>query len=50
MKKYTQEQAQWCNVSLVHTDFMIGSSEMNVTGYDESKSKIKIIENGVFQI
>ncbi|CAN5521169.1 aminopeptidase [soil metagenome] len=39
-----------CNQSLVHTDFMIGSNEINVTGYNSKNEKIIIIKNGKFQI
>ncbi len=39
-----------CNQSLVHTDFMIGSGEINVTGYTSKNEKIIIIKNGKFQI
>jgi len=37
-----------CNVSLVHTDFMIGSSTMNVTGYDAGGQAFPLIRNGSF--
>jgi aminopeptidase len=36
------------NQSLVHTDFMIGSAEMNVTGIKADGSTVKIIESGKF--
>lgn len=39
-----------CNYSLVHTDFMIGSDEINVTGFDKGGSKTEIIKKGVFKI
>ncbi|MBE2255136.1 MAG: aminopeptidase [Ignavibacteria bacterium] len=39
-----------CNFSLVHTDFMIGSRDINVTGYDRKGNTVKIIENGSFVI
>ena len=34
----------------VHTDFMIGSDEINVTGFDKGGSKTEIIKKGVFKI
>jgi aminopeptidase len=37
-----------CNTSLVHTDFMIGSSEINVTGYDVLGKEYPIIRKGSF--
>jgi len=39
-----------CNYSLVHTDFMIGSTDIDVTGYDKKGNTIKIIKNGSFVI
>jgi len=39
-----------CNFSLVHTDFMIGSDKINVTGTDKSGNKTEIIKNGSFVI
>lgn len=39
-----------CNYSLVHTDFMIGSDKINVTGKDRSGNKIEIIKSGKFLI
>lgn len=39
-----------CNVSLVHTDFMIGSSEVSVFGVTESGEEVAIMENGLFVI
>ncbi|MBL8006507.1 MAG: aminopeptidase [Ignavibacteria bacterium] len=39
-----------CNNSLVHTDFMIGSEKINVTGFDKGGSKTEIIKNGSFCI
>lgn len=39
-----------CNMSLLHTDFMIGSPELNVTGFNKEKEPVKIIEKGIFQI
>lgn len=39
-----------CNNSLVHTDFMIGSEEINVTGVDLKGKEIVIIKDGEFKI
>jgi len=39
-----------CNYSLVHTDFMIGSDEINVTGVDGEGKKTIIIKDGEFKI
>ncbi len=35
-----------CNVSLTHTDFMIGTCEMSIDGYDRSGTKIPIMHQG----
>ncbi|AHE62415.1 aminopeptidase [Borrelia parkeri] len=39
-----------CNVSLIHTDFMIGSNDINVIGIDKSRKEHTIIQNGQFVI
>lgn len=39
-----------CNVSLVHTDFMIGSDEISVFGIHADGSEEEIINNGMFTI
>ncbi len=39
-----------CNSSLVHTDFMIGSKEVSVSGVKEDGSEENIIEQGIFVI
>ncbi len=48
----TPEQmlANGCNDSHVHTDFMIGSPEVSVTGYDKSGKEIPIISDGKFAV
>ncbi|MBN1498835.1 MAG: aminopeptidase [Spirochaetes bacterium] len=52
-KEFTSEDLQrqsGCNVSMVHTDFMIGSNEVSVTGMDKSGNRIEIIKSGKFVI
>ncbi|HEX2787432.1 MAG TPA: aminopeptidase [Ignavibacteria bacterium] len=39
-----------CNFSLVHTDFMIGTKDINVAGYDKAGNKHRILEDGRFVI
>ena len=39
-----------CNYSLVHTDFMIGSDEINVTGVTQDGKEVVIIKDGEFKI
>jgi len=39
-----------CNYSLVHTDFMIGSDEINVTAVTQDGKQIEIIKMGEFVI
>ncbi|QMU98882.1 aminopeptidase [Borrelia sp. A-FGy1] len=39
-----------CNVSLIHTDFMIGSNDINVIGIDKKGIEHIIIQNGKFVI
>jgi len=39
-----------CNSSLVHTDFMIGSEDISVTGIRKNGTEEQIIEHGVFVI
>lgn len=44
------KRAAGCNVSLVHTDFMIGSPETDVTGIDGSGTEHALIRAGEFVI
>jgi aminopeptidase len=37
-----------CNVSLVHTDFMIGSDTLCVSGYDRGGRRYEIVDHGHF--
>ncbi len=39
-----------CNKAMLHTDFMIGSDKLSVTGFKDNGEEIKIIENGKFVI
>ena len=39
-----------CNVSTIHTDFMISSDETDVIGYSTDGSEIRIMQNGKFVI
>jgi aminopeptidase len=39
-----------CNVSLIHTDFMIGHESINVTGKTSAGKQMEIITNGKFVI
>jgi aminopeptidase len=39
-----------CNYSLVHTDFMIGSEKINVTGIDTDGKEVVLIKEGEFKI
>lgn len=38
------------NISKTHVDFMVGSTDMNVTGYTHSGEEVKIFENGLWCI
>ena len=40
---------KWLNKSLTHVDFMIGTSDLNITAITE-KGKVVIMKNGIFQI
>ena len=38
------------NDSMIHVDFMIGSEDMEITGYTKDGKAVKIFENGNFVI
>lgn len=50
LKTDEDKKAAGCNTSLVHTDFMIGSPGLTVTGVDTDNKKIPIIKDGIFLI
>lgn len=45
-----EKMAEGINVSIVHTDFMIGGPEVEVTGFDGLGKEIPLIRNGEFVI
>lgn len=45
-----QKREAGYNISLVHTDFMIGSDDLDVIGVDKSGNETVIIKDGAFQI
>lgn len=45
-----QKKEAGCNLSLVHTDFMIGSDDMDVIGVDKNGKETVIIKSGKFRI
>ncbi len=47
-EKLTLEEcvAKGVNESIIHVDFMNGSDDMNITGYDKEGKEYKIFENG----
>lgn len=45
-----EKRAVGINVSIVHTDFMIGGPEVDVTGYDGAGQEIPLIRGGDFVI
>lgn len=47
-EKLTEEELnrKGCNISLVHTDFMIGSGDLTVTGIDGAGREIPLVKNG----
>ncbi len=38
------------NDSIIHVDFMVGSKELNVTGYTRDGKKVQIFKNGNWAI
>ena len=40
--------AKGANQSLIHVDFMIGTSDLSITGINKDGTEIKIFENGNF--
>ena len=45
-----EKLASGINVSILHTDFMIGGPDVDVTGYDDEGNEIPLIRNGDFVI
>ena len=45
-----EKLASGVNVSIVHTDFMIGGPEVDVTGFDGEGNEIPLIRHGDFVI
>ena len=47
-EKYSSEQikAKGINDSAIHVDFMIGSKDLNITGYTKDGKKVPIFKNG----
>lgn len=39
-----------CNTSMVHTDFMVGSPDMDITATTESGNKVQIMQGGRFTL
>ncbi|UER67285.1 aminopeptidase [Borrelia sp. BU AG58] len=50
LKTDVEKLSYGCNVSLIHTDFMIGSSDMDVIGVDGKGVKHLIMKDGKFSI
>jgi aminopeptidase len=48
LKNTSQVKAAGCNVSMVHTDFMIGGSQVEVTGITKDGKTVPIISKGKF--
>mgnify|MGYP003316325910 CR=1 FL=1 len=49
-EKYTQKELfeMGVNNSLIHVDFMIGSKDLNITGYTRDGKKVQIFKNGTW--
>ena len=47
-EKYTEDEAHalGINDSVTHVDFMIGTSDLCITGIDKNDNEVKIFENG----
>ncbi len=47
-EKYTEDEAHalGINDSVTHVDFMIGTSDLSITGIDKNGNEVKIFENG----
>ena len=47
-EKYSQKElnAMGINDSTIHVDFMIGSKDLNITGYTRDGKKVPIFRNG----
>ena len=47
-EKYSEEEAHnlGINDSVTHVDFMIGTSDLSITGIDKNGNEVKIFENG----
>ena len=47
-EKYTEDEAHalGINDSVTHVDFMIGTSDLSITGIDKNDNEVKIFENG----
>lgn len=50
--KYTLEEIhdKGINDSMIHVDFMIGSEDMNITGYTKNGERVEIFKNGNWAI
>ena len=46
--KLSQEELEdkGANFSLIHTDFMVGAPELNITAYEKDGSKVQLFKNG----
>ena len=43
-------QAKGINDSIIHVDFMVGSKELNVTGYTRDGKAVPVLRNGNWAI